>query len=213
MWGLTRPSTLANESNASRKRNERIFRKQYYRMCVKSVPLSRDIKVTWHVGESGSGKSYTYTHLCKEHGVDKVYLLTDYDNGGFDNYCAEPILFMDEFKGNMTFQILLNYLDRYPVQVHCRYANAYALWNEVHITSVFPPEEVYLSMVDPSMRDKDKKIQLLRRIHVIIYHYKENGEHKRFELPMEQYENYEQLKELAHNNGFAPITGKTPFDL
>lgn len=195
------------------RKHETIIRKQYFRLRVKNMPLSREVNVYWHVGESGSGKSYTYTSLCQKQGVDNVYLMTDYDNGGFDNYCAEPILFMDEFKGNMRFQTLLNYLDRYPVQVHCRYANAYALWNEVHITSVFPPEEAYLSMVDASMRDKDKKVQLFRRINTICYHYKENNEYKVFELPMEQYQNYEQLKTLVYKDGFIPVDGKTPFDL
>ena len=195
------------------RKHESLIRKQFYRIKVKDCPISRDVTVYWHVGESGCGKSYTYTHLCEKYGSDNVYLMTDYDNGGFDNYCAEPVLFMDEFKGNMKFQTLLNYLDRYPVQVHCRYANAYALWNEVHITSVFPPEEAYYSMVEPSMRDKDKKIQLFRRISVIAYHYKENGEHKVFELSMKDYENYQQLKSSAGDNGFIQTDDKTPFDL
>lgn len=159
------------------RKHENLIRRQYYRMQIKNVALHRDIKVYWHVGESGCGKSFSYTKLCDIHGTDNVYLLTDYDNGGFDNYCAEPILFMDEFKGNMRFQTLLNYLDRYPVQVHCRYSNAYALWNEVHITSVFPPEEAYNFMVEESMRNKDKIIQLKRRITEIIYHYAENNEY------------------------------------
>ncbi len=145
-----------------------------------------------------------------------MYLMSDYDNGGFDNYCAEPVLFMDEFKGNMKFQVLLNYLDRYPVQVHCRYANAYALWDEVHITSVFPPELAYRFMVEESMRNTDKINQLLRRITAIIYHYKENKEYKSFELPMEQYQNYEHLKVLAMNDGFMPVEsfeqGELPFN-
>lgn len=191
---------------------ETLIRKQYFRMKQKDAPTQREVKVIWHVGESGCGKSFTYTKLCEEHGKDAVYLLTDYDNGGFDNYCAEEILFMDEFKGNIRFQTLLNYLDKYPVQVHCRYANAYALWTEVHITSVFPPEEAYYSMVDPSMRDKDKKTQLFRRIETIVYHYQKDGEYKTFCIPMDEYVDYESLKTLAWNNGFMPVSGPTPFD-
>lgn len=199
------------------RRHEPLIKKQFFRLKVKEMPLIRDVKVFWHVGESGCGKSFTYTKLCAEHGKDNVYLLSDYDNGGFDNYCAEPILFMDEFKGNMKFQTMLQYLDRYPVQVHCRYTNAYALWNEVHVTSVFPPEEAYNFMVEESMRNKDKVIQLKRRIHTIIYHYRKEQEYKTFELPMAQYENYEQLKKLAETDGFLPLEvfeqGTLPFEL
>ena len=194
------------------RKHETLIRKQYFRMRQMNAPTLREIKVYWHVGESGCGKSFTYTQLCEKYGRDGVYLLTDYDNGGFDNYCAEPILFMDEFKGNIRFQTLLNYLDKYPVQVHCRYANAYALWTEVHITSVFPPEEAYCSMVEESMRNKDKKIQLLRRISYIIYHYQQEGEYKTFEMPMEVYTDYETLKKAAMNDGFIPVDGPTPFD-
>lgn len=191
---------------------ETLIRKQYFRIQVKAMPLSRDVTVYWHVGESGCGKSFTYTQLCQEHGKDNVYLLTDYDSGGFDNYCAEPILFMDEFKGNMKFQTLLNYIDCYPVQIHCRYANAYALWNEVHITSVFPPEEAYLSMVEESLRDKDKKIQLLRRIKYVCYHYKVDDEYRVYKLPCSSYTSYEQLKVQSGETQFIPFGGKTPFD-
>lgn len=195
---------------------EDMIKKQYFRSRYKEMPRKRKVKVCWHVGESGSGKSHTYIELCEKHGSDKVYLLTDYENGGFDNYCAEPVLFMDEFKGNMRFQTLLNYLDVYPVQIHCRYANAYALWTEVHITSVFSPEDVYKSMVEESARNKDKITQLKRRIDEIVYHYKTEDGFQTFVLPMEQYENMEQLKKLAENNGFMPLEeyeqGQLPFD-
>ncbi|MBR2882012.1 MAG: hypothetical protein IKB96_06760 [Prevotella sp.] len=194
------------------RKHEALIRKQFFRKRLLETPTLRMVKVVWHVGESGSGKTNTYTQLVEQHGKDNVYLMTDYDNGGFDNYCAEPILFMDEFKGNFRFQTLLNYLDKYPVQVHCRYANAYALWNEVHITSVFPPEEAYRSMVEPSERDKDKIDQLFRRITTICYHYKENGEFKVFELPMAEYKSYHELKVLAHQSDFIPLTGSSPFD-
>ena len=195
---------------------ENMIRKHFYRYKIKEVPLTRKLKRYWHVGESGSGKSYTFTELCNKHGRDKVYLLTDYDNGGFDNYCGEPILFMDEFKGNIRFQTLLNYLDVYPVQIHCRYANAYALWTEVHITSVFPPEEAYNFMVEENMRNKDKIVQLKRRIDTMVYHYRTEEKFQKLELPMSQYENYEHLKEQAECRKFVQLTeyqqGILPFD-
>lgn len=187
------------------RRYESLIKRQYYRMREKNTPRYREVVVFWHVGESGSGKSFSYTTLCEEKGADNVYLLTDYENGGFDAYSAESVLFLDEFKGNFRFQLLLNYLDGYPVQVHCRYSNAYALWTEVHITSIYPPEEVYNFMVEEERRNRDKITQLKRRINYIVYHYKENNEYKTFTLPMEEYTDYEQLKELSGNHGFIPI--------
>ena len=187
------------DMNISNRRFETLVKKHYYRKREKETPRIRDVKVTWHVGDSGTGKSFTYVKLCEEHGNDNIYLLTDYSNGGFDNYCAEPILFMDEFKGGLPFQLLLNYLDKYPVQIHCRYTNSYALWDSVHVSSIYPPEDVFLFMVDKNMQERDMVKQLLRRIDTIVYHYIEDGEFKTFELPMNEYLNYETLKHMVEN--------------
>ena len=185
------------EQSFSYRKYEKMIRDAFFAKRSKETPPFRGIEVIWHVGESGSGKSYQFVKLCEELGEDKVYLLTDYENGGFDGYCAEPVLFMDEFKGNMRFQLLLNYLDGYKVQVHARYSNGMALWNEVHITSVYPPEEVYKNMVDSSVRALDSVAQLKRRISKIVYHWKQDEEYKEFELDMKEYVNYEDLKKKA----------------
>lgn len=193
---------------------ESLIRKTFFSKRSKDTPAKRDVTVYWHTGESGSGKSYTYVQLCEDHGEDQVYLMSDYDVGGLDLYCGEPILFMDEFKGSMKFQVLLNYLEGYKIQIHCRYANARALWNEVHITSIYPPDEVYTFMVEADRRDRDRLSQLLRRIHTIIYHYKDDdGSYKQIQIPASEYKDYEDLKARRYNNdGFVPVEGKTPFD-
>lgn len=85
----------------------------------------------------------------------------------------------------------------YRVQIACRYSNSYALWDEVHITSIFPPDRVYSNMVTDNM-DLDTAQQLFRRIHSIIYHYiDEDSNYCNFELPMKNYTTYLALKELA----------------
>lgn len=49
------------------------------------------------------------------------------------------------------------------------FSNVKALWNEVHITSVLTPCEVYPSV---NRASNDRIEQLLRRITSICYHYK-----------------------------------------
>lgn len=195
------PTEIMDTKFAWRK-YEKMIKDAFYSKRAKETPPFRDVRVVWHVGEAGSGKSYNYVKMCNdpEIGEENIYLLTDYDNGGFDSYCAEKILFMDEFKGQMRFQLLLNYLDGYKIQVHARYGNVRALWNEVHITSVYPPEEVYKSMVETSVRALDTVAQLKRRINTIVYHWKEKGQYREYELPMEEYDDYAQLKETARIN-------------
>ena len=89
---------------------------------------------------------------------------------------APEILFMDEFKGNIRFSELLVILDQYSrAQIHCRYANCYCLWNKVIITSVYPPDEIYESLVEEGDRGRDKIEQLLRRLDKIQYRYKDGA--------------------------------------
>ena len=183
----------------SYRRYDKMIREAYYYRRFSQTPLQRDVSVYWHVGHSGSGKSYTFVKLSEQYGEDQVYMLTDYEHG-FDKYNGEPILFMDEFRGQMRFSQFLNLIDHYKIQVPCRYSNIYALWNEVHITSVLPPERVYENMVQDN-RHLDTIDQLARRISFVVYHWiDEDGKYREFHQPMKEYSDYETLKELAENS-------------
>lgn len=185
------------EVNFSYRRYERMIRSAYFDKRKKDTPLKREVKVHYLVGESGSGKSYTYVTLCEKYGEDQVFLFSDYEGGGFDAYQGGD-LFLDEYKGQFSFGFLLQILDVYKTQVHARYSNIYALWNEVYITSVFPPEELYKKMVEESARGRDKQQQLLRRITDITYCFIDAaGEYQRYTIPMSEYSDYEELKARA----------------
>ena len=90
--------------------------------------------------------------------------------------------------------MLLTLLQGYRTQIHCRYANCYALWIEVHISTIYPPEYIYAASVSAENYDIDTITQLLRRISLYVYHYIEDGEYKTFELQGKDYINYEELK-------------------
>ncbi|MCF8020270.1 MAG: hypothetical protein K9L62_12845 [Vallitaleaceae bacterium] len=189
--GMT-PNEIMDMSITYRK-HETLIRKTYFAKRYSSTPVLREVKVYWHVGKSGTGKSYTYVNLCEEHTQEQIYMMNDYDSGGFDMYMGEPILFMDEFKGGLRFQVLLNLLEGYRMQIHARYANSYALWNEVHISSIFPPEKVYRNMVDSENRTTDPIKQLMRRIDEVVYHYKIGEEYKTYTMNGKMYKDYDDL--------------------
>ena len=191
--GLTPNEIMAK--SFSYRRYSGMIRDAYYQKRVSETPLQREIKTYWHVGNSGSGKSYCILGLSEQYGSDSIYLLNDYEHG-FDKYNGEPILFMDEFRGQLRYGALLNILDGYRVQVPCRYSNAYALWNQVHITSILPPELVYEKMVQEN-RYLDTMDQLFRRIDFVIYHYVLNGEYLTYEVPMSEYVDYAALRKLV----------------
>lgn len=203
--------------NFSYRRYEKMIKSAFVEKRIKEAPLLKENKeCIWVVGASGSGKSYYYYQLCEEHGSDSVYFATDFENGGLDFYIeqgAPPILFLDEFKGNMPFAQLLIMLDKYSrAQVHCRYSNCYCLWTKVIITSVYPPDEAYSFMVESDRRDRDKFSQLIRRLDRIDYKYKKDGEYRTFSIPAGEYLDYEDLKQraLGDKNGFVKLDGGMP---
>ena len=175
------------------RRYDKMIKQAYYDKRLKETSEHRKVTVYWHCGESGSGKTYVYVKLCEQHGRDNVYLLTDYDKGGFDNYNGQSILCMDEFRGQIRFSFLMQYLDGYLSQIPCRYSNGFALWTEVHIFTVMPPEMVYRAMISEN-QNVDTYEQLKRRIDFVVYHYKQGNEYKTYEELMSEYVDYERLK-------------------
>lgn len=213
--GMT-PNAIMAEDIRLRK-EETLIRKAYFAKRYKETPPQRDIKIVWHCGESGTGKSYAYLKLCEQFGDDNVYFFSDYANrgvGGFDGYGGEPVLFMDELKReSLPYELLLTVMQGYRTQIHCRYSNCFALWNEVHITSIFSPEDIYGGMVSKETQAKDTIKQLLRRITLYVYHYVENGEFKTFELPGDQYKNLDDLRRQATGSDFVIIDNEEiPFE-
>lgn len=182
--GLT-PNEIFDISLSYRK-FEKITKDAYYRKRFKETPLKRDVKVYWHFGKSGTGKSYTYLELAEKHGEDNIYRVNEYTNGFMDKYSGEPVLFMDEIRHNsLNYTLLLAILEGYKsTQIHSRYTNVYCLWNEVHITSVFTPNELYQQMY---LLKNDTYEQLKRRITFVVYHYKKNGEFLTKEMTMDEF--------------------------
>lgn len=180
----------------SYRRYEKMIKDAYFAKRNKETPFVRSVTVVYHVGESGSGKTFVANKIVEKHGEDSLYFVNDYQNGGMDLYNGQPFLFMDEFRGQIPFFQLLAWLDCYKVQIHARFSNAYSLWNEVHISTVLPPENLYSNMVLEN-RDIDTKAQLFRRISTIVYHWKENDSYHSFSLPMKEYIDFKDLKNRA----------------
>lgn len=179
-------------------KHERLIRSAYFAKRTAETPVMREVKLHYIVGDSGSGKSYTYVSLCEEFGESNIFFLTDYESGGFDTYSGEKFLFMDEYKGQFPFSKLLTLTDVYKSQIHTRYTNAVSLWDEIFITSVYPPEALYEKMVESDLRGIDKQRQLFRRITDITYCFVDYaGKYRKFTIPMSKYTDYEELKSKA----------------
>ena len=151
-----------------------LLKQMFYDIRSQNTPIVRDVKVYWHTGGTGSGKSYERVLLANEVGEQNIYYLTAFNSGAFDNYNGQPVLWIEDYRGEFRLQELLRLLDVYKAELPARFSNSKALWTEVHITSVLTPRECYhSSCVD----DIDRIEQLLRRITSICYHFKVDNEY------------------------------------
>ena len=207
--GLT-PEKIMKESIVFRQ-YETIIRKQFFSKRLAETPPLREVKVIWHLGASGSGKSFTYKRLCEEHAQEEVFYASDYSNNCtalLDGYEAQKYLFLDELKPNsIHYGYLLQLLQGYKSPIHARYNNVYSLWEQVDITSIYTPDEIYNEMVSISNREIDSKQQLLRRITHYIYHWKDDNGYHTYEIPANDYTSYKELRRKAHEqDGFIDIS-------
>ena len=176
------------------------IRRAYILHKAADVPPVRDVHVHYVVGASGSGKTYTYKRLCDRYGDADVYLVTDYANdmtAAFDRYQAENVIVLDEFRGNVRFSTFLNLTDKYRCDIHARYVSTMALYSEVYITSVYPPEKLYENLVETATQGIEPRQQLYRRISDITYCEVRNGHFFRYTVPMSEYAGYEFLRREA----------------
>lgn len=187
-------------------RYEKQIRSAYFQRRLRDTPPAREVRVHLIVGESGSGKSYLYTQLCNKYGDDNVCIVTDYQTGGLDHYEGQPILFLDEYKGQYQYSTFLTILDKYRVQIHARYCNIWALWSEVYITSVYPPERLYQIMVPMERWDYDSRQQMYRRITDITYTYMMGKEYRSYTIPMSDYTTYQDLEAAAIFASTSPLS-------
>lgn len=130
------------------------------------IPQEREITCYYHLGASGTGKSHTLLDLQKKYGEDQVYMVNGLYKNIWDTYNFERCVILDDFRGTaMPLHALCGLLDCYYTLARCRYSDKPLAFNEVHITSVIPPEHLY------QYNDEESFQQLKRRITYMVYHY------------------------------------------
>lgn len=101
-------------------------------------PMERSIRVAILWGDTATGK----THRVR----------TTYPNAysvvvgptPFDDYEGEDVILFDEFRpDDFPITMMNKYLDKWPVTIHCRYANRKAAWSKVFICANSDPQDWY----------------------------------------------------------------------
>lgn len=171
--GMTWQAVVRLRDHFYQNRYISLIKAMYFDKRKQETPFKREIKVHWLVGESGSGKTGVIFELVEKYGEENIYLVSDYQNP-FDGYAGEPVIILDEFRGQLSYATLLGMLEGYKKEMHCRYANVLGLWNEVYITTIKTPEEVYTKMIEKDESESDPISQLLSRISDVSYCYRVN---------------------------------------
>jgi len=102
----------------------------------------RDVQVILHVGPTELNKS----RLAREEtGQEtcRVRAVRGASDMVFGEYTDEPVLILDEYRGGLDLGLLLDILDGYPLAAPARFANKWALWTTVYITSNLFIEDWY----------------------------------------------------------------------
>lgn len=140
-------------------RQEKIFAK----MKKRGV---RPVEVIYVYGPPGTGKT---SSIYRKYGFDEFYRVTDYKHP-FDKYSGEEIVVFDEYDSQLSFDSFLNYIDVYPADLPCRFANKCACWTKVYIISNLSIDEQYRQIKE----EQPKRFEAFkRRINVILYFSKE----------------------------------------
>lgn len=129
----------------------------------------REVKALYLHGKTGVGKTRA---LWETYGAS-MYRVSNYAHP-WDSYRGESVLVLDEFYGgNIGFDLLLNVLDRYPLELPARYANKNACWTTVAVVSNIPLSDQYTDIQASNPRGWQA---LLRRFAGEVYELDDSGE-------------------------------------
>lgn len=99
----------------------------------------RMLTVTYIFGKTGVGKT---RYVMEKYGYDGIFRVTDYKHP-FDQYNSETAIVFDEFGDSLPIRQMLTYLEGYPLELPCRYANKWAAYTDVYIISNNALDEQY----------------------------------------------------------------------
>lgn len=113
----------------------------------------------WYWGPSGSGKS----HIAFEGYNPETHYLWSDDKGWWDSYTQQEVVILNDFRGEIKYNELLQMIDKWPFTVPRRNKQPINFTSKmVIITSSLPPKKIYRHRLE-----EDSLSQLLRRIDVI----------------------------------------------
>jgi len=116
-------------------------------------------KGIWYHGKTGVGKS----HKAFEDFTPETHYVVPNDGGWWDGYTQQETVIINDFRGEIAYNQLLQMVDKWPYSVKRRGREPMPFTSKkVIITSSLPPAEVY-----KRRNEEDSLDQLSRRFNVI----------------------------------------------
>lgn len=114
----------------------------------------------WYFGKTGKGKSHT---AFTDYNPETCYNLALADNGWWDGYTQQDTVIINDFRGEIPYNQLLQLVDKWPYNVKRRNREPLPfLSKKVIITSSLHPSQVYHRRAE-----EDSLEQLYRRFDII----------------------------------------------
>lgn len=135
VWELAKQGNIESIPADIRVSNYRTL-KQIEKDFLKPVAQEKEVFLFW--GRTGTGKS---RRAWSEAGLDAYP--KDPRTKYWDAYRGEENVVIDEFRGGIDISHLLRWLDRYPVNVECKFGATTLRCKKIWITSNLPPREWY----------------------------------------------------------------------
>lgn len=130
---------------------------------MRSVWRTEMTTCTWYAGPTGVGKSH---QAFEGYNPATHYVLRD-DVGWWEDYTQQDIVILNDFRGEIKFNELLQMIDKWPYFVRRRNRPPLPFVSKhVIITCPKRPEELYFNVAD----DGERIDQLLRRIQIVEMH-------------------------------------------
>lgn len=120
----------------------------------------REMHVEYWWGETGAGKT---RGVMEQYGYSNVFRITA-EKHPWDSYKQQDVVVFEEFFNSHKIQDMNNYLDGYPLELPCRYANKIACYTKVYIISNVP---IYRQYEKIQQEHPETYAAFLRRIHEI----------------------------------------------
>lgn len=131
---------------------------------LEETPRTKKCEECFYIfGGSGLGKSYTYWERDYALNPDKYYIYPNDKEGWCDNYRGQEVFVLDEFRGEITFKLLIELATKLGLVLRRRGRSPIPFTSrKIVITSVLPIEKIY-----KNLDAEDTFIQFYRRFTVI----------------------------------------------